>query len=396
MKEIEFSVMEGALGDSEKLRPLLDAFENQSGIHVNLIGIPWGQGWTEIIKFGIYVHGPDVSAIGTTWISSLAAMNALRPFTPQQVRALGGAESFFESSWRTGLLPNDSTPWSIPWLGDALVFFYWKEALEKAGVLDFEAAFATDAAMTETLEKLRKSGITYPLALNVTKQQIILHEAAHWVWSAGGDFISPDLRQIAFTQPAAIQGWKNYFGLRPFISPEWLSTATASGDSFIAEESAIQMGGPYVGVVNLRQRPESSKRLGISLAPVTSYVGGANFVIWQYSLRYEEAFELVRFLSSQPTRIPASPHSNELPTRRDAINMPTVETDIFHRTYLQAMQVGRSFPSMRLWGSIEDKLVYRISNIWAELFANPDQDLDSCLHKHLDPLAERLDLTLGG
>jgi multiple sugar transport system substrate-binding protein len=394
MAEIEFSVMEGAPGDANNLLPLLEAFEKQYHIHVNLTGITWDKGWTEIVKFGIYGHGPDVSAIGTTWIGSLAAMQALRPFTPQQVRALGGAESFFESSWRTGFLPNDPTPWAIPWLGDALVLYYWKEALEKAGVLDFEAAFATDAALMETLEKLRKSGIAHPLALNVTKLEIILHEAAHWVWSAGGDFISPNFQQVAFNQPAAMQGWKNYFDLQPFISPKWLSAATASGDSFIAEESAIQMGGPYAGVVDIHQRPESSKRLGIALAPETAYVGGASFVIWKYSLRNEEAFELVRFLSSQPTRIPASPHSHELPTRRDAINMPSVEIDIFHRTYLQAMQTGRSFPTMRLWGSIEDKLIAGISNIWAELFANPDQDLESCLHKHLDPLAQRLNIVL--
>jgi len=43
---------------------------------------------------------------------------------------------------------------------------------------------------------------------------------------------------------------------------------------------------------------------------------------------------------------------------------------------------------------MEEKLVLEISRIWAELFANIGQDLDECLHRHLDPLAERLNIVL--
>ena len=75
--------------------------------------------------------------------------------------------------------------------------------------------------------------------------------------------------------------------------------------------------------------------------------------------------------------------------------MPSIEYDPFHRIYLQALQIGRSFPAIRQWVSIEERLIIEIANIWEELFANPDQDLDACLHKHLDPLAQRLNILLG-
>ena len=74
--------------------------------------------------------------------------------------------------------------------------------------------------------------------------------------------------------------------------------------------------------------------------------------------------------------------------------MPSVESNIFHRTYIEALQTGRSFPTMRLWGSIEEKLIATISRIWVELFDDPNQDLDACLHRHLDPLAARLNVVL--
>jgi multiple sugar transport system substrate-binding protein len=395
MVEIEFSVMEFSAGNSKKLLPLLQAFEKEHYIHVNLVGIPWDNGWAEIAKFGIYGHGPDVSSIGSTWIASLAAMNALRAFTPQEVQALGGTQAFFDASWRLGLLPNETTSWAVPWLADTLVIYYWKDALEKAGIHpdQQDAAFATEAGILSTLEKLREAGYAYPLALTTIATPVILHEAAHWVWSAGGDFISPDNRQVIFNQPAALEGFRNYFNLRPFISPESLG-AGARGHLFFAGQAAVRFAGPQIGNIDRFQHPEWNERLGIAPIPGKAFVGGSSLVIWQHSLHNQEAFKLVRFLSSQPIQIPAAPHDQGLPTRREALNMPSLENNIFHHTYMQALQSGRSFPALRLWGAVEDKLVLEISRIWTELFANPDTDLDACLHKHLDPLAQRLNVVL--
>ena len=394
MVEIEFSVMEGTAGASDPLRPLLEAFEKQYHIRVNLTGILWDIGRAEVAKFGIYGQGPDVSSIGTTWVGSLASMQALRPYTPQDVRALGGANAFFESNWRTGLLPGDPTPWAVPWLADITVIYYWKDALEKAGIQDPQAAFSTEAALVETLEKLHASGYAYPLALTTINTPVILHEAAHWVWSAGGDFISPDNRRVIFDQPEAMQGFRKYFGLKRFISPESLGAAPR-GDLFDVGKAAVHFGGPFLGNISRHQHPEWAGRLGIAQVPGITFAGGSSLVIWQYTLHPVEAFELVRFLVSQPTSIPASPHDQGLPARREALDMPSAESDIFHRTYLQSLQTSRNFPTTRLWGFIEDKLIIEISNIWAELFADPDQDLDACLHKHFDPLARRLNTTLG-
>jgi len=395
MVEIEFSVMESAAGDASNLLPLLEAFEKQYHIHVNLTGITWSKGWGEIAKYGIYGNGPDVSAIGTTWIGSLAAMQTLRPFTEQQIKSLGGETAFFEAIWQTGLLAGDPTPWAIPWLADVHIIYYWQDALEKAGISDPEAAFASEAALVDTVGRLHQdAGYAYPLDLTTIQMPVILHEAAHWVWSAGGDFMSPDNRRVTFNQPAALQGFRNYFRLRPFISPKSF-TAVAPGSLFNAREAAVFLGGPFPANIGRVLNPEWGERLGGIQSRGVAFVGGSSFVIWKYSTHPQEAFELVRFLSSQPTRIPASPHDQGLPTRREAVNMPSVETDVFHRTFLHSLQQGRGFPTMRLWGSIEDKLVAKISDIWTDLFADPEQDLDACLHKHLDPLAQRLNIILG-
>jgi multiple sugar transport system substrate-binding protein len=391
MVELEFSILSHDPRIANQLLPLLHTFEVQQNIRVNLVIIPWGKGWTEIAKIGIYAHGPDISEVGTTWVGSLASMQALRAFTPAEVRSLGGQEAFFETVWQTGILPGDESIWAIPWLGDALVFYYWKEALEKAGIGDPQAAFADHSALVKTLGKLQENGYSYPLTLATINAVRNLHDASCWIWSAGGGLMSPDNRKVTFTDEAAFNGFRNYFSLLPFVSPETLAVHSST-DLFDSNKVAVMLAGPWHGTIGRSEHPEWADKIGIAPIMRTSYAGGSSFVIWKHTQHERESNELVRFLSTQPTHIPGSPHSNMLPTRRESLQLPSVESDIFQRTCLEALQTGQIFPTVRLWGSIEEKLNQVIANIWAELFASPSEDLDGCLHRHLDPLVERLNL----
>ncbi len=391
MKEIEFSVMEGHAEETRDLLPIMEEFEKEYRIHVNIVTIPWKTAWDQNVKYGIYGNGPDVSAVGASWIGSLASMRALRPFTSMEIQALGGARTYFESIWQVGQLMNNPTTWAIPWLGDVRVLYYWKDMLEEVGIENFDDAFKTDAALVETLEKLSKNGCKYPLAITTQAISQVLHEAAHWVWSAGGDFISQNGNHVTFSEPKALEGFKRYFSLLPYISPT--SLQVDSGDFFRDRTCPVHIAGLWVPG-NITDT-ELKDRLGVAKLPGIAYMGGTSLVIWQYTPRYREAFELVRFLSSQPIFYNKNRQQyNQLPTRRESLNTPITQNNPFNRTYLQAFQSGRSFPTLRLWGSIEDRLIPVIANIWAELFADPDQDLDACLHKHFEPLAERLNIVL--
>jgi multiple sugar transport system substrate-binding protein len=392
MQEIEFSVMEGRAEETHDLLPLLDKFEKEHRIHVNLVTIPWKTAWAQNLKFGIYGNGPDVSAVGASWIGSLASMQALRPFSALEIQALGGADTYFESIWQVGHLINTPSTWAIPWLGDVRTLYFWKDLLEDSGIENFDEAFKTNVALVETLEKLKQNGYKYPLAITTQAISQVLHEAAHWVWSAGGDFISQDGRQVTFNEPKALDGLKKYFSLFPYISPD--SLQIDSGDFFRERTSPVHIAGLWVPSNITKTKFKES--LGVAKLPGIAYMGGTSLVIWQYTSKYKQAYELIQFLSSQPIFYNQNNQPyNQLPTRREALNAPATQNDPFNRTYLQAFQSGRSFPTLRLWGSMEDRLIPVISRIWAELFANPDLDLDVYLHQALDPLAERLNMVLG-
>src|SRR5512138_2044246 len=117
MVEIELSTIPDAEIDLQVMKALLEEFSQQNGVKVRLDTMTWGTAWTDFVTIASHGKGPDLSHIGGTWVSSLAIMNALRPFSPTDIEEMGGDKAFLSPTWQSGLLYGDSRVWSIPWTG---------------------------------------------------------------------------------------------------------------------------------------------------------------------------------------------------------------------------------------------------------------------------------------
>jgi len=80
MEELGLSLMFHNKQSLKTIESLLQEFESQARIHVNLTVLDWATGHSQLVREALYNRGPDVSEIGSTWTSDLVAMNALRPF----------------------------------------------------------------------------------------------------------------------------------------------------------------------------------------------------------------------------------------------------------------------------------------------------------------------------
>jgi hypothetical protein len=80
--------------------------------------------------------------------------------------------------------------------------------------------------------------------------------------------------------------------------------------------------------------------------------------------------------------------------RLDALTGRPFATDPLFQPAVEGLKLGRSYPTSRLWGLMEEKLVNELNEIWGELFTNPGLDLDRALEEHLHPLGKRLDAIL--
>src|SRR5512143_3606481 len=164
MTEIRFSVYGDQPSPLEDPAFLLGEFQTQQHVNVSISRLKWDEAWPQLLKYALYGEGPHVSHIGAIWTGTLVQMNALRPFTAQEIAALGGSDAFFASTWQNCVLPSRSEVWGIPFTAFTYLIYYRRDLLRQAGV-DEATAFSSAAAMIDTLDRLGATGVVSPLVL---------------------------------------------------------------------------------------------------------------------------------------------------------------------------------------------------------------------------------------
>lgn len=395
MIEIELSLMSHQAQPYPYMETVLQQFEAEHQIRVHLHMLSWDTGRTELVNYALFKNGPDVSEIGTTWLSSMVAMNVLRPFSPHEIAVVGGAEAFLPSIWKS-CVEADGQILSIPWITYARNIYYRRDILQQCGIEE-ASAFQTAQNFSQTLQQIQTSGSLPPWATPSLRSPEILHDVAPWVWAAGGHFMSADGRSPRFHEPEAKQGFYNYFHHQfPYLTPATHNLSDSDSlDMFTQNKvSAVISGYWAIDVVQKWAVQEVRDNLGVATLPIPSFVGGSNLIVWKSSRHPHEATKLAQFLTSKEVQTHLLNDMNLLPARNEAFLYPPFTTNSFYQPVLQALQNGRSFNATYLWGMVEDRLSALISNLWQELFKNPTLDLRQMIDRELDKMAQRLNRTL--
>jgi multiple sugar transport system substrate-binding protein len=335
-------------------------------------------------------------------------MRALRPFSVSEVNGLGGEEAFMTSAWprertmppiliKSNLeVPTRRSIISIPWILDTRMIHFRRDMLAKAGVKE-EGAFATPEAMIETLERLRASGIEYPLAM--ATGGLSLHNLACFVWGRGGAFRSADYRKMAITEPESLRGLADYFKLYRFIHPESRRQGYAGADVlFFDGRTAVTLSGQWVTeTIKERRRPlpeEVVKNYACDMPPGVPYVGGTHLVLWRHSLHEQESLRLIAHLTSPDVLMAIFKNSGNIPGRTAALQKEPFANDPDYQRMIECLRAGRTFRSAHLWAGVEMRLSALCDQLWDDLFANPDLDLEGEIERRAMELSARLEKTL--
>jgi multiple sugar transport system substrate-binding protein len=397
MIELEFSLIAAGPNPPEALLAALNEFETQRKIRVRVRVFSWGTAWPELVKVALYKSGPDVSEIGTTWVDSFTSMSALRPFSRNEIAAMGGPSTFLPASWASGSPPNRQEMWSIPWMADTRAIYYRRDLLRQAGI-DEQAAFQSPEQLAQTLHRLQESGADIPWLMPTAQTADTLHTLASWVWGSGGHFTSDDGRSTRFNEPEARAGIRAYFGLHRYLVPSARNLTDHQANRMFCDGKAAALVGGYWVLHNIHRQdaaPEVIANTGMALVPGIPFVGGSTLAIWEHSRHAKEALELVRFLSSRPVQASAVLQAGLLPVRLDVLNDPPFTTDPLYQVVSQSLKTGRGLRATYLWGLAEGKLVAALSELWSDTFAAGTSD-ETIIANHLEPLAHMLDRILSG
>lgn len=390
MSEIEFLITPRDSTEVAALREALKVFQAESGIQVRLHQVPPIVARNELTRFALQQTGPDIAQVGSTWLRDLVEMNALRPFSPEELASLGDPEDFVPACWENIRFSGTNRVWAVPWLSDVSILYYRRDLLAAAGV-DERGAFATPQAIEVTLERLRSSGIEIPWVVPTLRSWTSVHNAAAWVWGAGGDFVSSDGMRVLFLQPQFRAGLKAYFSLGRFLAPIARYLPDSDSDTlFRSGRAAVTLSGPWL----LGMEPEALAQVGVTTPPGVPFVGGSHLVIWRSSQQAEAALECVRYLTGRAYQSSYGP-VGLLPVRLDALQAFTVAGRSLGKYLYQNLMQGRSFPSTRMWGLVEHHLNNLLAEIWGEALNYPNPELDRIIDGYLHPAAHRIELIIG-
>lgn len=396
MSEVELSLQNSYTDSVRIIQPLLAEFEQRHRARISLSTFDWESGWTELMNIGLYGFGPVVSQTGNSWMGSLLAQNKLRPFKDREITALGGQNSFLPGSWESCLGFENQDILAIPWLVDTYLVYYYRDALQKAGV-DEAGAFSTPERFHATLKKLQESGLQYPFAVPTNSSRSNIHKVASWVWGRGGDFINAQGTQMLLSRPETRAGLREYFGLYPYMTPEAHELSDLdSWNWFLDRKTAVTIRNPEF-LIRLKHGEfpaEFAANIGTAVVPGVPLLGGSHFVVWKHIRREQEqdVVDLLKFMTSVETELSLFESTGLLPANRKALER--VSSFPMFAAAMESFKQARSFQRTRIWGLVEDKLDLAFGQIWKILLTTGNPNMDKIIAGELDPLENSLNESL--
>ena len=97
--ELNFVTIADAPEDLQPLRGLLASFEREKQIQISLRRLGWERAWQALLMDAVEGKGPHVSQIGSTWVATMAMLEALRVFTRDDISAIGDSSLFLPAAW---------------------------------------------------------------------------------------------------------------------------------------------------------------------------------------------------------------------------------------------------------------------------------------------------------
>lgn len=400
MTTIEFTAIPDLDADYELQLELLATFQKQTGIEVKLARMDWSDAWQKLINISTQGQGADISHVGSTWVSSLVSMNALRPIPSHVIARIGSEESFVHSTWQSAMMEEDRRPWAVPLSVYTYAVAYRRDLLSQAG-LDGATAFATPSALEQTVSRLEELHcaehawlmpyVPFPLT-------DFVHMAASWIWSSGGHLIDNRGKRVLFDTPATLAGLKSYFRLlRRLSKVEYLDTDQCMEMLMEGKAAAVLTDARGIFTAIQQDTPEA-RNIGAASLLSIPWSGGGNLVIWRHTYgfpdRLEAAFKLAEFLTRKSTMLEVGRRACILPARVDALDELIPTDHALRPVMIQLVSSARTYRSIPLWRRIENQFGQELSVVAKALFENEDADLDSLLSETMGMLTHRLNLTL--
>jgi multiple sugar transport system substrate-binding protein len=319
---------------SGELQALMDQFESESGIAVELLSGPYASTKEQIIAGAATGTIPCVVGLDGAWINELSGFGAIADLSALM------ADAGYDDSQLVSQVQIDGTTYMIPVVNFIYPMFTNDDLLEQAGVTEppsTRTEFA-DAATAVTELGENSSGWILPLSLDTPNG--IQNDVMAWVWASGGSMLAdgqPDVTNDSVR--SAIE----------YIKGLWDAGVVAPGSFTMKEQDKVEeftngrVGMMIDSLAHVNLIRESNPDLTFSIAAVPAeddYTGerGIPYASWGIGVsencgNKEDAWALVEFLMSTDVNATLSTLSFGFPGNTEAVPEFVEGDEIFQAAF---------------------------------------------------------------
>lgn len=327
------------------------------GVTVKVTPVDWGQA---VAKLQTAIGGhqtPDVSQMGTDMMGQFAETGAL-----EAVPGNFDPATFFESAWNTGVVKG--TAYGVPWYVETRVLYYRTDIAEKAGITSPPKTWDELKAMAKAMKAT--GGAKWGISLGTKNSQ----EYLPFVWSNGGQVMGAD-GKFTLDSPEAVEALKFYDsffeeGLSPKSVPEGFDITPA----FVAGTHPMFFSGPWhLGLIEKAGGASLKGKWAIAPMPkkasATSFIGGANMVVYKDSKNKDAAWAFVQYVTDPKTQVKWYQTVTDLPAVQSAWSDPVVSGDANVKIFGDQLKDTQAPPAISTWNEVATAINEQLEKVTA-------------------------------
>lgn len=344
--------------DTNEFSQLMQAFTKQTGINVDVQGIPWGNVDDKLTTAVASGNGPDVVQVGLSFLPTFVNAGALLNLHPY----LAKHPALKSSNYLSGVSAARTNPkgkvLSVPWVSDVRVLFYRTDIFAQAKI---SGPPKTWSQILSDAKKLTARG-NGQFGFYIPQWDSAL--PVELTWQAGGNVTANG--KVTFNTPAFRKAANFYLSLyKAKVVPTASDFDQTQG--FVSGVAPMLISGPYLASAINSAAPNLKGKWKVALLPGekanTSLLAGSNIGIWNNSKNVGAALKLLDYLAKPATQVAWFKLAGELPTNTAALAKPTLKNDPLVKIYAQQLQHAQLLPLTPAWDKIGGDLLNALNSI---------------------------------
>ena len=186
---LKFWIMNNGAKPVEDMERVLQPFERQSGIDVDVQLVGWDVQFQRITNAALSGEAPDVTQAGTTQVAYFASLNGFENLA-SRMGAIGGKAAYPGGVWQTSQVVGKPGVWGVPWFSRRARSTTARTSSARPGSIP-SRAFRNWDSFRATLQRLSRIKYfggrrVHPLGQPGKSAWDLVHHVMPFVWAAGG------------------------------------------------------------------------------------------------------------------------------------------------------------------------------------------------------------------